>query len=37
MGDLVVNEIGVYSGVVVLRKNPYIVINADGNWKITKK
>ena len=37
MGDLVVNEIGVYSGVVVLRKNPYIVISADGNWKITKK
>ena len=37
LGDLIVNEIGDYSGVVVLRKNPYIVINADGKWSISKK
>ncbi len=35
-GDLVANEIGAYKGRVVLPAAAYIVIEADGNWTISK-
>ncbi len=35
-GDLVANEIGAYKGRVVLPAAEYIVIEADGNWTISK-
>lgn len=34
--ELVVNEIGNYQGTVILPSDAYIVINADGNWSISK-
>lgn len=33
--DLLVNEIGNYSGTVVLRGPTYVIVSADGEWSVT--
>lgn len=35
-GDLLVNEIGSFSGRVVLPSDAYVEIDADGNWSISR-